>query len=173
MISTQKYLWLDTWYTCTDDQLHVLFQALPLHLIMTNIITTLQKYSLLKNNGEHVIMTGTIGTAISIQVDINMYQNLHKLVHNMIPELGYEQVKANWKQLAGTVISKAQDAADMAETGHSMAVANSFRVDYTEARSAINIGLVSGRERRVTLLIDYNELDLPVIIHCKYTSMDS
>ena len=120
-------------------------------------------------------MIGTIGTAVSIQVDINMYQDLHERVHAMSPGLGDACVRATSNgamktvmKLASTAIVRGgaraavrgggsiftQGAADAAETGLSSAVANSFRVGYTAALTATTVGLVSGIALGANLIIE-------------------
>ena len=121
-------------------------------------------------------MSGTIGTAVSIQVDINMYQDLHERVHAMSPGLGDACMRATSKgamktvmKLAGTAIFRGgaraavrgggtsiftQGATDAAETSLRTAVANSFRVGYTAALSATTVGLVSGIALGANLIIE-------------------
>ena len=108
---------------------------------------------------------------MSIQVDINMYRDLHQQANSMSPGLGDACLRAASKgavktvvKLAGTVIIRggaraggsifAQGAADAAETGLSTAVANSFRVGYTAALSATTVGLVSGIALGANLIIE-------------------
>lgn len=120
-------------------------------------------------------MIGTIGAAVSIQVDVNMYKDLHEGVHAMSPALGDACIRATTNgalktaaKLAGTAIIRggaraaargggslfAQGAADAAETSLSTAVANSFRVGYTAALSATTVGLVSGIALGANLIIE-------------------
>lgn len=120
-------------------------------------------------------MIGTIGAAVSIQVDVNMYRDLHGGIHAMSPALGDACVRATTNgalktamKLASTAIIRggaraavrgggsvfAQGAADAAETGLSTAVANSFRVGYTAALSATTVGLVSGIALGANLIIE-------------------
>lgn len=120
-------------------------------------------------------MIGTIGTAVSIQVDIKMYHDLHERIYAMSPGLGDACIRATSNGAMKTVVKLAssailrggtraavrgggsaltQGAADAAETGVSTAVANSFRVGYTAALSATTVGLVSGIALGANLIIE-------------------
>ena len=117
-------------------------------------------------------MLGTIGTAVSIQVDIKVYQDLHERFHAMSPGLGDACIRATSKgalkaamKVAGAAIVKggtravvkgsgAAAATDAAETGLSAALANSFRVGYSAALSATTVGLVSGVALGANLIIE-------------------
>ena len=138
-----------------------------------------------RNNCEHVVMIRMIETAVSIQVDINMYQDLHERVHAMSPGLCDTCVRATSNgamktvmKLASTAIVRGgaraavrgggsvftQGAADVAETG----VTNSFRVSYTAALTATTVGLVSGIALGANLVIESPLLVRNIYkIHCK------
>ena len=130
---------------------------------------------MLENNCEHVAMTATIGEAVSIQVDVEMYEHLHRGVHTMSPGLGDACMRATSKGFIKTVVkiastaiikggtraavkgggsSLAQGAADAAETTFNAALANSFRVGYTAALSASTVGLVSGIALGANLIVE-------------------
>lgn len=117
----------------------------------------------------------TIGTPVSIQVDIHMYQSLHENFHTIPPQLGEACIRATSKgamktvaKLAGTAIVRggaraavrgggsiaAQGAADAAETSLNFAVVNSFRVGYSAALTATTVGLVSGIALGANLAIE-------------------
>ena len=120
-------------------------------------------------------MLGTIGTAVSIQVGVKIYQDLHQHVDTMSPGLGDACMRATSKgalktvmKITGTAIVRAgaratiksggsaipQGATEAAETGLGAALANSFRIGYTAALSATTVGLVSGIALGANLIIE-------------------
>ena len=133
-----------------------------------------------KNNCEHTVMFGTIGTPVSIQVDVNIHQDLHGCVCAMSPSLGDACVRATSKGAVNTAVKLtsiaistaaargggsifAIGAADAAESGISTAVANSFRVGYSAALTATTMGLVSGIALGTNVIIE-----APLLIHSIY-----
>ena len=114
-------------------------------------------------------MIGTIGTAVSIQVDIKIYQDLHEHFHVMSPGSGDACMRATSKgvrkaamKVAGSAIVKggtraavkASGAAVATDAAETAALANSFRIGYTAALSATTVGLVSGVALGANLIIE-------------------
>ena len=142
-------------------------------MLLLHFVT--QGYGLFQNNCEHIVMIGTIGTPVSIQVDVKLHNQLHENVHAMSPGLGDACVRATSKgavktamKLTGAAIvrggaraavrgggsSITQGAADAAETTFGAAVASSFRVGYSAALSATAVGLVSGVALGANLIVE-------------------
>ena len=144
-----------------------------LYMLLLHFVT--QGYGLFQNNCEHLVMIGTIGTPVSIQVDVKLHNQLHENVHGMSPGLGDACIRATSKgavktamKLTGAAIVKGgaraaakgggagitQGAADAAETTFGAAVASYFRVGYSAALSATTVGLVSGVALGANLIVE-------------------
>ena len=106
---------------------------------------------------------------MSIQVDVQVHQHLHKSVHSMSPGLGDACIRATSKgavktvgKLTGIAVSRAAakgsvvaiGAADVAETTFGVAIASSFRVGYSAAFTASTVGLVSGVALGANIIVE-------------------
>ena len=139
----------------------------------------MQVYKVFSNNCEHIVMLGTIGAVISIQVTVVMRQYLHTIADEIIavtPEMGAACVRATPKDaiklvanVTGAAITRGATraaarsgvsaaarvgTADLVEPGLNVALANSFQIGRTAALSGTTIGLVGGIALGVNVLIE-------------------
>ena len=136
----------------------------------------MQKYHVLKNNCEHLVMLGTIGRKTNFQISIQLHHELRKFtepVRSCPSHIGDAVTRSVSKgalkavgKVAGGVLVRATARAaarggltgTVAETSETVSLgpilSNAFRVGYPAAINGVTVGLVSGVAGAINLGVE-------------------